>query len=153
VASRWRRRALLSAVVAMFACEVEETSILEVVVRVDPPMRASTSFPAQVLVGFDSRGSGYLVFEVGFLCAPGAPFSTTVTFPAPGGSGGATAVDAWLVPVEGGFPLACGPFPAPRPVPFRGGPAGAPRTSARVEVLGGCGSGEVFSATLVFGSV
>jgi hypothetical protein len=143
---------LLSAVAAVFACEVEEASTIEVVVRADPPMRSSSSFPAEVLVGFDSRGSGYLVFSVGFLCAPDAPFFTTATFTLPGAAGGTAAVDAWLVPVDGGFPLACGPLPAPQPVPFRGGPAGAPRTSARVEVLGGCGSGDVRSATLVFGA-
>ncbi len=150
MASRWRRRVLLSAVAAVFACEVEETSTIEVVVRADPPMRSSSSFPAEVLVGFDSRGSGYLVFRVGFLCAPDAPFFTTVTFTMPGAAGGTTAVDAWLVPIDGGSPLACGPLQAPQPVPFRGAPAGFPRTSARVEVLGGCGSGDVGSATLVF---
>jgi hypothetical protein len=143
---------LLSAVLAVFACEVEETSTLEVVVRADPPMRASTAFPAQVLVGFDSRGSGYLVFRLGFLCAPEAPFSTAVTFSLPGAGGGTTAVDAWLVPLEGGFPFACGPLATPQPVPFRGGPDGALRTRAGVEVLGGCGSGDVRSATLVLGS-
>ncbi len=150
MAGRWRRRALLSAVAAVFACEIEETSTLEVAVRADPPMRPSSSFPAQVLVGFDSRGSGYLVFRVGFLCAPDAPFFTTVTFTLPG-DGGATAVDAWLLPVDGS-PFACGPLATPQPVPFRGGPAGAPRTSARVEVLGGCGSGDARAATLVFGA-
>lgn len=150
MASRWRRRVLLSAVAAVFACEVEETSTIEVVVRADAPMRSSSSFPAEVLVGFDSRGSGYLVFRVGFLCAPDAPFFTTVTFTMPGAAGGTTAVEAWLVPIDGGSPLACGPLQAPQPVPFRGAPAGFPRTSARVEVLGGCGSGDVGSATLVF---
>lgn len=149
MASRWRRRVLLSAVAAVFACEVEETSTIEVVVRSDPPMRSSSAFPAEVLVGFDSRGA-YLVFRVGFLCAPDASFWTTATFTVPGAGGGAVAVDAWLVPVGGGSPRPCGPLQAPQPVPFRGAPAGAPRTSARVEVLGGCGSGDVGSATLVF---
>ncbi len=152
MASRWRRsRVLLTAVVAMFACEVDETSTLEVEVRVEPPMQVSTSFPAQILVGFDSSGSGYVVFRVGFLCAPDAPFFTTATFTAPGPRDGATAVDAWLVPVAGGSPFACGPLATPQPVPWPGGPGGAPRTSARIEVLGGCGAGEVRSATLVIG--
>ncbi len=152
MASRWRPRVLLSAFLAVFACEVEEPSTLEVVVRAYPAMRPSTSFPAQILVGFDSRGSGYLVFRVGFLCVPDATFTTTVTFPAPDAAGGTSVVDAWLVPVEGDLPFACGPLPTPQPVPFRGGPARVPRTSARVEVVGGCGSGDVGSATLVFGA-
>ena len=119
MASRWRTRVLLSAVLAMFACEVDDgASSLEVTVRAEPPMQVSTSFPAQLLVGFDSSGSGYLVFRVGFLCAPDAPFFTTATFSAPGA--GATAVDAWLVPVQGGSPFACGPLATPQPVPWPG---------------------------------
>jgi len=149
VASRWRPRVLISAVLATFACEVEEPSTLEIVVRAEPPMQVSTSFPAEILVGFDSSGSGYLVFRIGFLCAPDAPFFTTATFSAPGA--GATAVDAWLVPVQRGSPFACGPLATPQPVPSPGGPGAAPRTSGRVEVLGGCGTGDVRSATLVIG--
>ncbi len=154
MASRWRPRLLLSAVVALFACEVDETgdsATLEVVVRAEPPIQGSTTFPAEILVGFDSSGSGFLVFRVGFLCSPDAPFFTTATFSAPGPRDGGASVDAWVVPFDGGAPFACGPLATPQRVPSpRAG--GVPRTSARVEVLGGCGPGEVRSATLVIGA-
>jgi hypothetical protein len=150
VASRWRTRVLLSAVLATFACEVDDgygSSTLEIAVRLEPSLQAATSFPAQLLVGFDSSGSGYVVFRIGFLCAPDARFPMTATFP--GSGDGPTAVDAWIVPFDGRAPFACGPLAAPQPVPFRGRPGGAPSTSAQVEVLGGCGNGDVRSATLV----
>ncbi len=150
MASRWRTRVLLSAVLATFACEVDDgygSSTLEIAVRLEPPLQAATSFPAQILVGFDSSGSGYVVFRIGFLCAPDTPFPMTATFP--GSGDGPAAVDAWIVPFDGGAPFACGPLATPQPVPFRGPPGGAPRTSAQVEVLGGCGHGDVRSATLV----
>jgi hypothetical protein len=151
VASRRRRpRALLSAVLALFACEVEETSTLEIAVRLDPPMEAQTSLPAEVLVGFDSSGSGFVVFRVGFLCTPDAPFFTTATFSGPG-RGGPSAVDAWIVPIDRGSPFTCGPLATPQPVASPGGRSGVPRTSARVQVLGGCGVGDVRSATVVIG--
>lgn len=149
---RWRRsRVLLWAVLAMFACDVDEASMLEIVVRAEPPMQVATPFPAQVLVGFDSSGSGYVVFRVGFLCAPSAPFVMTARFPQPTG-GGATAVDAWLVPFDSGSPFTCGPLAAPQPVSWPADrPAGVQRTSAQVEVLASCGAGDVRSATLVIG--
>jgi hypothetical protein len=153
VASRWRRsRILLWAVVAPLACDVYEISTLEVAVRVEAPIQA-TAPPAQVLVGFDSRGSGYVVFRVGFLCGPpSAPFVTTARFSGPMGGDGPSAVDAWFVPVDPGVPFSCGPVAAPQSVPqLPARSAGLQRTSAQVEVLGGCGSGEVRSATVVIG--
>ncbi len=143
---RWRPLVLLSTALAVFACELEEAWTLAVEVRADP--RAARSSAAEVLVGFDSRGQGYLVFRVGFAC-PGAPFSTTATFPVSGPPGETRTVDAWIVPVDGGSPFSCGPLATPQRVPSRG-PAGA-QASARVQILGGCGSGEVGSAVLVFG--
>jgi hypothetical protein len=143
---------LLWAVLAPLACDVEETATLEVVVRVGPPVDAS-AFPAQVLIGFDSSGSGYVVFRVGFLCGPpSAPFFTTARFSGPMGGNATSVVDAWLVPLDPGAPVACGPLAAPQPVP-RPAPrsAGVQQTSAEVEVLGGCGSGEARSATIVIG--
>jgi hypothetical protein len=156
VANRRRRfRILLWAVVAPLACDVDEVSTLEVVVRVEAPVQA-TAFPAQVLVGFDSGGSGYVVFRVGFLCGPpSAPFVTTARFSEPMRGDRTSTVDAWFAPVDPGAPFTCGPVSAPQPVqpvpavPARSG--GSRRTSAQVEILGGCGSGEVRSATVVIG--
>jgi hypothetical protein len=148
-----RSRALLCALLATFACEVEEASTLEVVVRVESPSQGAASFPAQVLVGFDSGGSGYLVFRVGFLCGPSAsPFVTTARFSDPVAGDGPVVVDAWLVPFDGAA-FACGPLASPQAVPSRPGTAaGVRRTSANVVILGGCGSGDARSANLVFGS-
>lgn len=143
-------RILLWAVLAPLACDVEEGATLEVAVRVGPPVDAR-AFPAQVLIGFDSSGSGYVVFRVGFLCGPpSAPFATTARFSGPMGGDGTSVVDAWLVPLDPGAPFTCGPLPTPQPIP-RPAPrsAGVQQTSAEVEVLGGCGSGEVRSATVV----
>ena len=143
-----RRSVLLAAVVAAFACEVEETSTLEVAVRVEAPA-AAPSFPAQVLLGFDSSGSGFVVFRVGFLCAPDAPFFTTVILE-PGHA--PRAVEAFLVPVERDSALACGPLATPQPVTLAPGAGTFARTSARLEVVGGCGAGAVRTATLVLGA-
>jgi hypothetical protein len=149
---RRRSRILLWAVLAPLACDVDESASLEVVVRVDARDDASAS-PAQVFIGFDSSGSGYVVFRVGFLCGPAsAPFVTTARFSEPMGGNGPSAVDAWLVPLDPGAPFTCGPAAAPQPVPQPAPRAeGFRRTSAQVEVLGGCGAGEVRSATLVVG--
>ena len=146
---RRRSRILLWAILAPLACDVDETATLEVVVRVGAPIDKTAS-PAQVLIGFDSRGSGYVVFRVGFLCGPpSSPFVTTARFSEPmGGGNGPSAVDAWLVPLDPGAPFTCGPFAAPQPAPR---PAGFQRTSAQVEILGGCGNGEARSATVVIG--
>jgi hypothetical protein len=148
VAMSSRRTVLLAGVVAAFACEVEETSSLEVAVRVEPPAEAP-SFPAQVLLGFSSSGSGFVVFRVGFLCAPDASFFTTVILAEPGDAPG--AVDAFLVPVERGSAFTCGPLATPQPVMLAEGSGTFSRTSARLEVVGGCGAGDVRAATLVVG--
>jgi hypothetical protein len=141
-----RARALLSAVLAALVCDAGEDSTLEVVVRVDPRVQASTTTPAQVLVGFDSSG-GFVVFRVGFLCAPpAAPFVATARF-SEGGSG--STVDAWLVPVGAGVAVPCGPSPAPVPVatvpPALAAGQGA---TAGIVVVGGCGAGETRSSTV-----
>ena len=154
MANRRRRSGiLLWAVLAPLACDVDETSTLEVVVRADAP-RDPNAFPAQVFIGFDSSGSGYFVFSVGFLCGPpSAPFVTTARFSEPMMAGNGTAVvDAWLVPLDPGAPFTCGPLETPQPIP-RPAPrsAGVQQTSAQVEVLGGCGSGEARSSTIVIG--
>lgn len=150
--SRRRSRILLWAVLLPLACDVDELATLEVVVRVEAPVQA-TALPAQVLVGFDSSGSGYVVFRVGFLCgSQGAPFVTTARFSEPAGGDGPSAVDAWLDPLDAGATFTCGPLAAPQPVPRPATrSAGLERTSAQVEILGGCGSGEVRSATAVIG--
>lgn len=145
----WRPRVLFAAVLAAFACEVEETSTLEIAVRVEPPARAS-SFPAQVLVGFDSSGSEFVVFRLGFLCAPDAPFFTTVTFTAP--ERGPDSVDAFLAPVVPGSAFTCGPLATPQRVPFPAGAGGSSRTTAAFVVVGGCGTGDARAATVVIGS-
>src|SRR5512133_1908508 len=131
----------------MFACDVGEGSTLEVAVRVEPAVQVAIASPAQVLVGFGSSGSGYVVFRVGFLCRPpAAPFVTTAHFS--DSSGGAT-VDAWLVPLGAGTPVACGPLPLPEPVaPVPPRFAGGHGATAQLVVLGGCGAGEAHSATL-----
>ena len=148
MARRGRRRALLWAFLAAFACGAREESTLEVVVRVDSAVQAATTSPSQVLVGFESSGSGYVVFRVGFLCGPpAAPFVTTAQFSDPGG--GAT-VDAWLVSIGAGPPVTCGPLPLPEPVaPVPPRFAGGHGATAQLIVLGGCGGGEARSATLV----
>ena len=137
----------------MFACGGEETSTLAVTVRVEPTTRVSTAFPAQVLVGFDSSGSGFVVFRVAFVCDPlAAPFVTTAQFSTPTGNDPAI-VDAWIVPLGSAAPPACGPLPAPEPVPLPGpSSAGVQGTSAHVVILAGCGAGELRSATLVIAS-
>lgn len=153
MASRGRRsRILLLAVLAPLACDVDERATLEVVVRVEAPAQ-SAAFPAQLLVGFDSSGSGYVVFRVGFVCGPtSAPFVTTSRFSEPMGGDGPSAVDAWLVPLDPGARSTCGPLPAPERVPLPPPrTVGLQRTSAQVELLGGCGSGEVRSALVVIG--
>jgi hypothetical protein len=147
---RSRSRALLWGVLAMFACDGGyEAGTVVLVVRVEPTVQVATAFPAQVLVGFDSSGSGFVVFRIGFLCAPpSAPFVVTAQFSEPTGNA-PSAVDAWVIPVDSGTPPTCGPLPVPQPVtPPPPGSAGV-RTSGQVVVLGGCGSGEVRSATLV----
>ena len=142
-------RALLWAVVAAFACDAGEDSTLEVVVRVDPVVQSATTSPSQVLVGFDSSGSGYVVFRVGYLCGPpAAPFVTTARFTEGSTVSGAT-VDAWLVPLGSARPVSCGPLPlpelvAPVPPPF---PPGH-RATAAIIVVVGCGAGEARSAAL-----
>jgi hypothetical protein len=153
VSNRRHSRILLWAVLAPLACDVDESATLEVVVRVDARHDARAS-PAQVLIGFDSSGSGYVVFRVGFLCGPpSTPFVTSSRFSEPMvGGNGPSAVDVWLVPLEPGAPFTCGPLAAPQPAPQPAPrPAGVQRTSARVEVVGGCGQGEVRSATVVIG--
>jgi hypothetical protein len=145
----WRPRVLLAAVLAAFACEVEEASMLEVAVRIEPPVRAS-SFPAQVLIAFDSSGSGFAAFRVGFLCAPDAPFFTTVTFTAP--ERAPDSVDAFVLPVVPGSAFTCGPLATPQRVPFSSATGGASRTSASFVVVGGCGTGDARVATVVIGS-
>lgn len=140
-----RSRALLYAVLAAFACGLEEETTLEIVVRVEQ-RGFETGFPAQVLVGFDD-GSGYVVFRVGVLCGPD-PFVATSRFSA-GASGGASTVDAWLAPLHAGAAFPCGPLPSPQPAPAP--PARFARTSAQVDVLAGCGAGDVRTATLVLG--
>lgn len=150
---RRRRSRPLWAVLAMLACDVDEPSTLEIVVRVEPTVQVANALPAELLVGFDSAGSGYVVFRVGFLCGPpSAPFVTTALFSGPTGTNAATAVDAWVVPVPSGARLTCGPVTTPQPVPAP--PArssGVRSTSAQVVVLGGCGRGDLRSATLVIG--
>jgi hypothetical protein len=147
-----RSRPLLWAVLAMLACDVDDTSTLEIVVRVEPTLQVATALPAELLVGFDSSGSGYVVFRVGFLCGPPAPFVTRAVFSGRTGVDTAKAVDAWVVPVASGARFTCGPVAAPQPVPAPPArSAGARSTSAQVEVLGGCGAGELRSATLVIG--
>jgi hypothetical protein len=146
--ARWSRRAraLLSAVLATFVCNAGEESTLEVDVRVDPTVQASTTTPAQVLVGFESSG-GFVVFRVGFLCAPpAAPFVATIRFP-DGGSG--STVDAWLVPVGAGAAVPCGPSPAPVPVaPAPPALVAGQGATAGIVVVGGCGAGETRSSTV-----
>jgi hypothetical protein len=141
------------ALAATFACQpydASEDATLVVVVRVEPAVQTATAFPAQVLVGFDSSGEGFVLFRVGFVCdPPSEPFVLTARFQ--GAAGGVSSVDAWLVPVGSGPPGACGALTVPEHVaasPPRG--AGA-RTSADVAVLASCGEGEVRSGTLVFG--
>lgn len=142
-------RALLWVVLASFACGGDETGKLLVVVRVEPTVQVATAFPAEILVGFDSSGSGFVVFRVGFLCAPpSAPAVFTATFSRLDGDA-SSAVDGWVIPVAPGAAPTCGPLPEPRPVAPP--PAGAPgvRTSAQTGLLVGCGAGDTRSATLV----
>jgi hypothetical protein len=146
-----RSHGLLGIVLAAFACEVEDDgqSTLDVFVSVAPSVQADTASPAQVLVSFDSGGSGVLVFRVGFLCRPPAvPFATTARFS--GVSNDEAVVHASVVPMDGGTPFACGPSPAPERVPSpAGGFAGARVASARADVAVGCGAGGARSATIV----
>lgn len=145
-------RALLWSLAAMFACDGydgEEESTLVLVVRLEPTVQAATAFPAEVLVGFDSSGSGFVVFRVGFVCAPpSVPLELTARF-SERTSDARTAVHAWVVPVHSGAPATCGALPVP--VAVASPPAGTAgvRTSADAVVLAGCGSGEWRSATLV----
>jgi hypothetical protein len=147
-------RALLWALAAVFACEgyeEDEDGTLEVVVRVEPAARRTASFPAEVLVGFDSSGAGFVLFRVGFLCAPpGESLALTARFAETAG-GGPSTVDAWLVPVDSGTPAPCGALAAPERIASAPPRTAGVRTSAEIAVLAGCGSGEVRSGTLVFG--
>jgi hypothetical protein len=152
VANRSRRaRALLWALLATFACDVGEESTLEIAVRVEPTIQVAPTSAAQLLVGFDSSGDGYVVFFFGTVCGPPtAPFVTTARFAQRAGGVEATAVDAWLVPVAPGVPVTCGPTPTPQPVsPPAARFAGGAGATAQVVVLAGCGAGEVRSATVV----
>ncbi len=143
-------RALLWAVVAAFACDAGEESTLDVAVRVDSAVQSAATSPSQVLVGFDSSGSGYVVFRVGFLCGPPSPpFATTARFSGVS-SGSGAKVDGWLAPIGSGAPVSCGPLPLPEPVapappPFAPG-SGA---TAGIILVGGCGAGDARSATVV----
>lgn len=140
----------LAATVACAGYDGGEDGTLVLVVRVEPTVQRATTFPAQVLVGFDSSGSGFAVFRVGFVCAPpGTPLVLTAQFPV-AAAGGPSAANAWLVPVGSGVVGAeCGALPAPQLVASSPpGSAGA-RASGEVAVLAGCGSGEVRSGTLV----
>lgn len=143
------RRALLGAVLAMLACGgYDGDSTFVVVVRVEPTVEEATAFPAQVLVGFDSTGSGFVVFRLGFLCAPPAePFVVTASF-AETGAERPSEIEAWVVPLDSGAPPACGALQVPEPVG-----SSLPRTGAsargEVAVFAGCGSGDAESLTLV----
>jgi hypothetical protein len=137
---------LLGAVLAVFAVGAEETSTIEIAVSVEPPVEAA-GLPAQVLVGFDSAGGGFLVFRVGFVCTPDARFSSTVTFQA---SAAPATVDAFLVPVERGAAFGCGPLATPQAV-SPSAPLGPAQASAGLHVAVGCGAGDVRTATLVIG--
>lgn len=100
--TRWRSsRALPWALAAMLACGYEgDGDSLVIDVRVEPSVQAATAFPAEVLVGFDSSGSGLVVFRVGFVCAPpSAPLVITARFPEASAEP-PRAVQAWLVPVQ-----------------------------------------------------
>jgi hypothetical protein len=145
-------RALLWALVAVLACDgYDEDATLVVAIRVEPAVQVTTEFPAQVLVGFDSSGSGFVVFRVGFLCGPpSAPVVITTRFPE-SAAGGPSAIDAWVVPVDRGMVPTCGALPAPPPVASSPPRAVGARTRGNVVVLAGCGSGDVRSATLVIG--
>ncbi|WP_242394434.1 hypothetical protein [Anaeromyxobacter oryzisoli] len=145
-----RSRVLLGFVLASLACGGDDDGKLLVVVRVEPTVQVATTFPAQVLVGFDSSGSGFVVFQVGFLCAPSsAPLVFTSTFSGLDGDASSRTVDGWVIPVRSGAAPTCGPLPEPRPVPPP--PADAPgvRTSGQAGLLIGCSAGETRSATLV----
>jgi hypothetical protein len=148
---RRRSRELVWAVVAMLACGGEETSTLAISVRVEPTVEVATAFPAEILVGFDSSGSGFVVFRLGFLCAPpSVPFVVTTRLAEPV-TGGPSVVDAWLVPVGSATPRTCGALPAPELVaPPAPRPSGV-RTSGQATILLGCTAGEVRSANLTLG--
>lgn len=148
---RVRSRALLWVVLASFACCGDDTGKLLVVVRVEPTVQVTTAFPAEILVGFDSSGSGFVVFQIGFLCAPpSAPAVFTATFSRLEGNA-SSAVDGWVIPVAPGAALTCGPLPEPRPVAPP--PAAAPGawTRAQTGLLIGCAAGDTRSVTLVVG--
>jgi hypothetical protein len=147
VTAPWRACVLLSTILAAFAGEVEQSSTLEVAVRVDPPVEAA-SFPAQVLVVLDSGGSGFIAFRIGFLCAPEATFSTTVTFDAPSRHE-PESVGALIVPAAPGQAVRCGPLAVAEPVPFPPDTPAPPLTTARLQVVGGCGTGDVSAVALV----
>jgi hypothetical protein len=142
-------RALLFALLAAFACDgyggADEGSLV-VSVRVEPSVQATTSFPAQVLVGFDSSGSGFVVFRVGFVCAPPSePFVVTARF-----AERPSAVDAWVVPV-GGTPGTCGALGTPEQVAAAPPAAAGVTTNADVTFFAGCGTGGTRTAALVLG--
>jgi hypothetical protein len=145
-----RPRLLLGALFAAVAA-AGETPTLEVAVTVQPPV-AVTSFPAQILLRFDSADGGFVVFRVGFLCTPDASFSTTVTLqPRPGAEPG--SVEAFVVPVENGSGVVCGPLAAPVEVSPSGEPLGTAQATAGFHLAVGCGgSRDVRTATVFIGS-
>jgi hypothetical protein len=142
-------RALLWVLLATFACDGNDAATLQLVVRVEPTVQVATGFPAEVLVRFDSSGSGFVVFRVAFLCAPpAAPFIVPARFSQLDGSA-SSAAHAWVIPVDSRTPSTCGPLPEPEAAPPPAASAAGVRTSGQLGVLAGCGSGEVRSATLV----
>jgi hypothetical protein len=99
-----------------------------------------------VLVGFDSSGSGFVVFRVGFLCAPPSePTVVTARF-----ADRPSKVDAWVVPVAG-TPGTCGALATPEQVSSAPPGAAAVTTNADVAFFAGCGVGGTHAVTLVLG--